>query len=268
MSDAAPPGHPRFAGRVAFVTGAGRGIGAAVARTLYAQGASVAATDVDGAAVEGLAKRMADTGAPGRFLPAALDVTDPDAVRAVAAEVTGALGPVDVLVNVAGVLHTGPAADVGDADWARLFAVNAAGVFHTAREIVPSMAARGRGSVVTVGSDAGGVPRAGMAAYAASKAAAAAFTKCLGLEYARWGVRCNVVAPGATDTAMQRSLWDGDTVPRRVLEGDPARYRVPIPLGRIADPQDVAATVAFLASDEARHVTMQEVYVDGGAGLR
>ncbi|MFC9811358.1 2,3-dihydro-2,3-dihydroxybenzoate dehydrogenase [Streptomyces virginiae] len=277
MPEAAAPGHARFAGRIAFVTGAGRGIGEAVVRTLYAHGASVVATDIDGGAVAALAVRVAEearagrpdgTPPPGRVLPRRLDVADPDAVRAAVADAVAVLGPVDILVNVAGVLHTGPATAVDDADWARLFAVNATGVFHTARELAPAMAERGRGSIVTVASDAGGVPRVGMAAYAASKAAATMFTKCLGLEYARSGVRCNVVAPGSTDTAMQRSLWEDDSVPHRVLEGDPGRYRNAIPLGRIADPADVADAVAFLASDEARHITMQQLYVDGGASLR
>lgn len=107
-----------------------------------------------------------------------------------------------------------------------------------------------------------------MAAYAASKAAAAMFTKCLGLELARSGVRCNVVAPGSTDTPMQRALWNGPDAEQRVIDGDPSTYRTGIPLGRIADPADIAETVAFLASDRARHITMQELYVDGGATLR
>lgn len=107
-----------------------------------------------------------------------------------------------------------------------------------------------------------------MAAYAASKAAAAMFTKCLGLELARSGVRCNVVAPGSTDTAMQRALWTGSDAGQRVIDGDPATYRTGIPLGRIAAPEDIADAVAFLASDRARHITMQELYVDGGATLR
>ncbi|MFJ3876982.1 2,3-dihydro-2,3-dihydroxybenzoate dehydrogenase [Streptomyces sp. NPDC090077] len=271
MTESGASGHLRFAGRVAFVTGAGRGIGEAVARTLYAQGASVVATDVDGAAVAAVAAALAGSAAappPGRFLARPLDVADPGAVRAAVAAAVAELGPVDVLVNVAGVLHTGPAAAVDDEAWARVFAVNSSGVFHTCREIAPAMAGRGRGSIVTVASDAAGVPRVGMAAYAASKAAATMFTKCLGLEYARSGVRCNVVAPGSTDTAMQRSLWEGDSVPQRVLEGDPGRYRNAVPLGRIADPADVADAVAFLASDEARHITMQQLYVDGGASMR
>ncbi|NEE57327.1 SDR family oxidoreductase, partial [Streptomyces sp. SID8455] len=93
-------------------------------------------------------------------------------------------------------------------------------------------------------------------------------TKCLGLELARSGVRCNVVAPGSTDTAMQRALWTDPGAEARVIDGDPSTYRTGIPLGRIAEPADIADAVAFLASDRARHITLQELYVDGGATLR
>jgi 2,3-dihydro-2,3-dihydroxybenzoate dehydrogenase len=133
------------------------------------------------------------------------------------------------------------------------------------------MTARGRGSIVTVASNAGGIPRTGMAAYAASKAASVMFTKCLGLEVAGQGVRCNTVSPGSTLTDMQRGMWaagDEDASARRVIEGDPAAYRTGIPLGRIADPADIADAVVFLASDRARHITMHDLYVDGGATLR
>ncbi|MEU8778349.1 2,3-dihydro-2,3-dihydroxybenzoate dehydrogenase [Streptomyces sp. NPDC048606] len=268
---------PGLAGRVALVTGAGQGIGAAVARSLWELGVSVAATDLQGEAVAALADRLAPSpgaddgpadGSRPILRPYALDVTDPRAVERTAAEVGDDLGPIDILVNVAGVLRTGPAAELTDADWSRTFAVNAGGVFHTARAVAPGMAERGRGSIVTVASNAAGIPRTGMAAYAASKAAAVMFTKCLGLEYARHGVRCNVVAPGSTDTPMQRSLWTDPESPRRVLDGDLATYRTGIPLARIADPQDIADAVVFLASDRARHITMQDLYVDGGATLR
>ncbi|MFJ5631437.1 2,3-dihydro-2,3-dihydroxybenzoate dehydrogenase [Streptomyces goshikiensis] len=271
MSDTVP-GRPRLAGRVALVTGAGQGIGAAVARSLYALGVSVAATDVHGAAVAELAERLAQQ-APASGPAAAvraypLDVTDGRAVEETVDRIERDLGPLGILVNVAGILRTAPAAELTDEDWSRTFAVNTTGVFHTARAVAPRMAARGTGSIVTVASNAAGIPRTGMSAYAASKAAAVMFTKCLGLEYARHGVRCNVVAPGSTDTPMQRSLWTDADAPRRVLDGDLATYRTGIPLARIADPQDIADAVVFLASDQARHITMQDLYVDGGATLR
>jgi len=183
-------------------------------------------------------------------------------------EVERTAGPLAILVNVAGILRPAPVTELTDADWAATFAVNTTGVFHTARAAARRMSARGAGCIVTVGSNAAGVPRTGMAAYAASKAAATMFTKCLGLELARSGVRCNIVSPGSTDTAMQRQLWADEDAPRRVIDGDPDTYRVGIPLGRIAAPADVAEAVAFLVSDRARHITLHDLYVDGGATLR
>lgn len=191
------------------------------------------------------------------------DITDPEQVDAAVGRIEHELGPIDVLVNVAGVLRTGPVAELSTDDWTHVFAVNAGGVFHTVQAVARRMIPRSRGTIVTVASNAAGVPRVGMAAYAASKAAAVMFTRCAGLELARHGIRCNVVSPGSTNTAMQAGLD-----PQAVLEGDPSTYRVGIPLGRIADPDDIAEAVLFLASDRARHITMQDLYVDGGATLR
>src|SRR5690606_32681922 len=120
---------------------------------------------------------------------------------------------------------------------------------------------------VVVASNAARTPRLDMAAYAASKAAAVMFTKCLGLEVAQHGIRCNVVSPGSTDTPMQRALWSDQRGPEQVVAGDLARYRLGIPLGRIATPHDIASAVVFLLSSEARQITMQELCVDGGATL-
>lgn len=176
----------------------------------------------------------------------------------------------DIVVNVAGILRSSEVVELTDEDWAATFAVNTDGVFHVSRAAARRMTERGAGSIVTVASNAAGVPRAGMAAYAASKAAAVMFTKCLGLEVAARGVRCNTVSPGSTLTDMQRALWNGDAeaAARRVVEGDLATHRTGIPLGRIAEPSDVADAVVFLVSDRARHITMHDLYVDGGATLR
>ncbi|MER0245854.1 2,3-dihydro-2,3-dihydroxybenzoate dehydrogenase [Streptomyces sp. HSW2009] len=255
--------QPELSGRIALVTGAGQGIGEAVARMLADQGAKVAAVDRNAEGVTALAK---DYGAGIEAHTA--DVTDSAAVESLVATVEETTGPIDVLVNVAGVLRPAPVAELTDQDWDETFAVNTTGVFHTCRAVTRRMSERRRGSVVTVGSNAAGVPRTSMAAYAASKAAATMFTKCLGLELARSGVRCNVVSPGSTDTAMQRQLWTDPQAPLRVIDGDPASYRVGIPLGRIAEPADIAEAVAFLVSDRARHITMHDLYVDGGATLR
>ncbi|HCT77762.1 MAG TPA: 2,3-dihydro-2,3-dihydroxybenzoate dehydrogenase [Micromonosporaceae bacterium] len=229
-----------FAGQVALVTGAAQGIGATIAQALTENGASVAALDRDTA-----------------------DVTDAEAVEEAFTLTEAELGPIDIVVAVAGVLHTGPVTEFSDADWSHTFAVNTTGVFHTCRAAARRMVPRRRGSIIVISSNAAGVPRAGMAAYAASKAAATMFTKSLGLELAPHGIRCNVIAPGSTDTPMLQAMAGA----QHAIDGDPASFRIGIPLGRLADPSDIADAVLFLASGRARHITMHELYIDGGASL-
>jgi len=253
-----------IAGRVALVTGAAQGIGAAVVDELLTRGASVAAVDRKVDRLDALVTRLAG----GHKLAAyPTDVRDGAASDRTVEQVTRDMGPIDILVNVAGVLRTGPVVDLSDEDWATVFDVNAGGVFHFSRAVARHMVARRSGVIVTVASNAAGVPRTNMAAYAASKAATTMFTKCLGLELARYGIRCNVVAPGSTDTDMQRGMWSDGNGMQAVIDGSPADYKVGIPLSRIAEPSDIADAVAFLVSDRARHITMQDLYVDGGAAL-
>lgn len=254
-----------FPGTVAVVSGAAQGIGAAVARGLAAQGVAVAAFDVNAEALERMAS--ADASASGSFHPFAVDVADGAAVRAAVGHVESRLGPIGMLANVAGVLHLGEAVALRDDDWAHSFAVNTHGVFHLSRAVAQRMRPRRTGSIVTVGSNAAQVPRTQMAAYAASKAAAHQFTKCLGLELAGHGIRCNVVAPGSTDTPMQRRMWSDARGEERVIAGSLATFRTGIPLGRIAEPGDVASAVLFLLSDASRHITLHSLCVDGGATL-
>ena len=239
-------------GRIALVTGAAQGIGAAVTRSLRDGGATVAGLDVRS----------------GEDATHVVDVADPEAVEETVARVERDLGPVDVLVNVAGVLRPGKVAELGDDDWRSTFAVNTDGVFHMCRAVSQRMIPRKRGSIVTVGSNAAGVPRYGMASYAASKAAATLFTKSLGLELAEHGIRCNVVSPGPTDTEMQRDLWADDDGAEAVIAGSLETYKAGIPLNRLATADDIADAVMFLVSDRAKHVTMHDLYVDGGTTLR
>jgi len=253
-------------GRVAVVTGAAQGIGAAVATAIVQLGGSVAAVDVNTMGVERLADKLTADGHRAAAYPA--DIRDTAAVERTVARVERDLGPIDILVNVAGILRTGPVLDLTDEDWAAVFDVNTAGVFRVCRAVARRMVGRGSGTIVTVSSNAAGVPRTRMAAYASAKAATSHFTRCLGLELAAHGIRCNVVAPGSTDTEMQRSLWTDGVDADAVVRGSLEQHRIGIPLGRLAQPGDIADTVAFLASDRARHITMQEIYVDGGAALR
>lgn len=258
-------GSDGLAGAVALVTGAGRGIGAAAAEALAGRGSTVAAIDSDGDGVAEVAAGLRERGHPAIGLR--VDVRDSAAVWAAVDRVERELGPITVLVNVAGVLQNGPLLELTDERWRSTFAVNVDGVFHTCRAVGQRMAARDGGRIVTVASNAAGVPRMGMAAYAASKAAAAQFTRCLGLELARYGVRCNVVCPGSTDTEMLRSMWTPEHGPETSLDGVPEEFRVGIPLRRLATPAQVADAIVFLASDAAEHITMQDLYVDGGAAL-
>ncbi|MHC0433260.1 2,3-dihydro-2,3-dihydroxybenzoate dehydrogenase [Streptomyces sp. O3] len=252
-------------GQVALVTGAAGGIGEAVARELASRGAVVAALDRDeGQLLENVGKLTADGLDVTAFVT---DVTDSDQVEKTVIRVEEQLGPVEMLVNAAGVLRLGEVVSYAEADWRVTFDVNVNGVFYLSRAVVGRMVSRTRGAVVTVASNAAATPRADMAAYAASKAAATMFTKSLGLEVARHGVRCNVVAPGSTDTPMLRSMWSDESSARGTIEGDPGTYRVGIPTGRLALPTDVAAAVAFLLSDEAKQITLHVLTVDGGASL-
>ncbi|AWH25545.1 2,3-dihydro-2,3-dihydroxybenzoate dehydrogenase [Stenotrophomonas sp. YAU14D1_LEIMI4_1] len=246
-----------FAGRVALVTGAGGGIGAALVELLAAAGCTVVATD------------LAAPAAQSRGVHAfALDVTDSGAVDALVDEVEARIGPIALVANVAGVLHVGEVVQTTDADWRRVFAVNAEGVFHVSRAVARVMSPRRHGALVTVSSNAAGVPRHGMAAYAASKAAATMFTRCLGLELAPLGIRCNIVAPGSTLTPMQTGMWEDAQGAERVIAGNLDTYKAGIPLRKLATPDNIAHSVMFLLSEQAGHVAMSDLYVDGGATLR
>ncbi|WP_159711158.1 2,3-dihydro-2,3-dihydroxybenzoate dehydrogenase [Geminicoccus flavidas] len=247
-----------IAGKIALVTGAAGGIGAAVVRLLHEEGARVVAADLDPIAMA----------FPSPVRAEKLDVRDSQAVDALVARVEAECGPIDIGVNVAGVLATDLVVETSDATWQQVFEVNTAGVFRVCRALARRMVPRGRGDLVTVSSNAAGIPRHAMAAYAASKAASAMFTRCLGLELAAHGIRCNIVAPGSTLTPMQTGMWADAQGAERVIQGSLESFRTGIPLRKLATPEDVANAVVFLLSDQASHITMADLYVDGGATLR
>lgn len=255
----------RTGNTAALVTGAAGGIGSAVVAELAGQGWPVAAADADAA---GLAEATG-TMPPGQALVTGigLDVRDATAVEAAVDLVEHEVGPIEVLVNCAGILRCAPLTELSTQDWLDVLDVNATGPFQVSRAVARKMVPRQSGSIVTVASNSATTPRAHMGAYPASKAAAAMMTKCLGLELAQYGIRCNVVSPGSTDTQMQRQMWHDGIGRDDVIDGDLAAYRLGIPLRRIAEPEDIAAAVAFLISDQARHITMHDLCVDGGATL-
>lgn len=244
-----------FQGRLALVTGAGGGIGRAMVAALLEAGATVVATDVT----------LPDLPPAPGLICRAMDVTSSAAVDALVAEIEATSGPISLLASLAGTLATGLVTETSDAEWARVFAVNTTGVFHVTRALARRMGPRKAGAMVVVSSNAAGVPRYGMAAYAASKAATTMYVRTLGMELAPLGIRCNIVAPGSTRTPMQTGMWADATGEARVIAGIPEQFKPGIPLGKIAEPEDIAAAVMFLLSDQAGHVTMADLYVDGGA---
>ncbi len=246
-----------FEGRVAFVTGADGGIGQALVQLLLDEGARVVATDLNTAEDRG-----------DRLWRRSLDVADSAAVDRAVADVVAEWGAIDMGAGVAGILATSMVLETSDEEWRRVFDVNTHGTFHLGRALGRHMQPRGQGSIVIVSSNAAGIPRHAMAAYAASKAASTMFARCLGLELAPFGIRCNVVAPGSTLTPMQTGMWADDQGAARVIAGQPDIFKSGIPLGKLATPEDIAQSVLFLLSDRAGHITMADLYVDGGATLR
>nr|WP_219856124.1 2,3-dihydro-2,3-dihydroxybenzoate dehydrogenase [Stutzerimonas stutzeri] len=244
-----------FRGRRIWVTGAGQGIGRAVAEGFARLGGDVVGLD--------RAFPERDYG----YRTHVLDVGDASAVRQACAELLAPGQGIDVLASVAGILRLGMIEELSLADWDDSLRVNLSGPFYLLRELLPRFRAQRRGAVVAVSSNAARVPRMQMAAYSASKAALSSLIRTAGLELATCGVRCNLVSPGSTDTAMQRGMWADDSGRTRTIAGFPEQFKLGIPLQKIATPDEVANTVLFLASDLASHITLQDIVVDGGATL-
>jgi 2-hydroxycyclohexanecarboxyl-CoA dehydrogenase len=242
--------------RVALVTGAGRGIGAAVADRLAADGFGVAVCDLDAGAATRVAADLTERHGVAA-LGVAADIADGAAVRAAVARVAAELGPVEVLVNNAAIDVVGRFLDSREEDWDRIIAVNLRGTITVTRAVLDQMVERGRGRVVHVASDAGRVGSSGEVVYSATKGGVIAFGKALAREVARHGVTVNSVCPGPTDTALLGQVAEYS---QRMYD---ATLRA-IPLRRVGEPADVAGAVAFLVSDDAAYVTGQTLSVSGG----
>jgi NAD(P)-dependent dehydrogenase (short-subunit alcohol dehydrogenase family) len=242
----------RFAGRTVLVTGAGSGIGRAAARRFAAEGARVVALDRDGDALAATVE-----GAAGEHRALAADLADPGGCdAAVAAAAAHGRGRLDVLVNAAGILLRHPLLEHPLADWRRTLDVNLKAPFRLSRAAIRLMRAAGSGAIVNVCSFESLRPLPGHAAYTASKGALWMLTRATAYEVAPYGVRVNAVAPGVTRTAMNADLRADPAAAAPVL----ARH----PMGRFGEPDEVAAAIAWLASDDAAFVTGALLAVDGG----
>ncbi|EEE7022448.1 2,3-dihydro-2,3-dihydroxybenzoate dehydrogenase, partial [Salmonella enterica subsp. enterica serovar Typhi] len=201
------------------------------------------------------------------FATEVMDVADAAQVAQVCQRVLQKTPRLDVLVNAAGILRMGATDALNVDDWQQTFAVNVGGAFNLFSQTMAQFRRQQGGAIVTVASDAAHTPRIGMGAYGASKAALKSLALTVGLELAGCGVRCNVVSPGSTDTDMQRTLWVSEDAEQQRIRGFGEQFKLGIPLGKIARPQEIANTILFLASDLASHITLQDIVVDGGSTL-
>ena len=242
----------RLEGRRALVTGGGRGIGAAIAGRLAAEGADVVIGDIDDQSAGEVAGEIGATAT-------GLDVTDPDSASAAVAE----HGPFAILVNNAGIDEFGFFTDTDPGQWERVLAVNLVGVLACTHAVLPGMQQAGYGRIVNIASEAGRVGSKGSAVYSAAKGGVIAFTKVIAREGARYGVTANSIAPGPIETPLLMRARELGELGEKIIDTMKAGTQ----LRRLGQPEEVAAAVAFLASDDASYVTGETLGVSGGLGM-
>lgn len=232
-----------FDGKTVLVTGAAQGIGSVVAKMFLERGATVIAVDQNEEGLNVLLNQNELNNT--RMKTFRLDVSDSAAAEDMVNHIANEIAPIDILINVAGVLRMGPIHSLSDEDWNKTFSVNTTGVFNMSRAVSKNMMLRKSGAIVTVGSNAANTPRMEMAAYAASKAATTMFMKCLGLELAAYNIRCNLVSPGSTETEMQRLLWADENGAKNIIAGSQNTYRLGIPLQKMHNLQKLLKQCYF-----------------------
>jgi 3-oxoacyl-[acyl-carrier protein] reductase len=248
----------RLAGKRVIVTGGGSGIGRASAVRFASEGAAVAVFDRDGASAEETRRAI-----EGQALAFEVDVTDGPAMQNAMSEVAAAFDGIDVYFNNAGIPQSAtPLEETTRTEWDRIMAVNLTAVFTGAQVVAPLVRASGGGAIVVTSSIAATRPRPGIASYVASKAGVNGLVRALALELAPDGIRVNAIAPVAVRTPMLQQFGFAETE-----EATIERVEQTIPLGRLVEPEDIAAAALFLASDEARCITGITLNVDGGRDL-
>ncbi|MBI3786475.1 MAG: glucose 1-dehydrogenase [Deltaproteobacteria bacterium] len=246
-----------LAGRVAFVTGAGSGIGRAIARRLAADGAQVALADINLEGARETEALIRDNG--GDAAAVQVDVTQLDAVRQAVNNARSAYGPIGILVNNAGWDRLEPFTRNTPELWDRLIDINLKGPIYCTRAVVDDMITAGYGKIISISSDAARVGSSGEAVYAACKGGVISFAKTLARELARYKINVNVVCPGPTDTRLLQEVTEGETGAQVI-----AAMTRAIPFRRLGTPDDIAAAVAFFASPQADFITGQVLSVSGG----
>jgi len=251
-------------GQAAIITGAGRGIGRAIAIELAGLGADIVVAELDAAGAERTASEVQALGR--RAVPVQTDVTSAESRASMVRQAVDAFGRIDVLVNNAGVYRSSAPLETTEAQWDLVLGVNARAVLFCALAVLPTMQAAGRGCIISIASMAGKIAQPNALAYGASKAAVISLTRSLAIPFARQGIRVNCVCPGLVDTEMWAQI--DREVGVGLLGREPGQYwrerTADIPLGRPELPEDVANVVGFLASSKASYMTGQAINVTGG----
>lgn len=245
----------RLKGKTALITGAGNGIGKVTALRFAAEGAEVAVADIDEAAARQTVSEIEQAG--GTALAVRLDISSEADWQSAVNGVSQRFGKIDVLFNNAAIFLIKPLIDTTVEEWDRVMGVNVRGTFLGLKTVIPVMMKQGGGSIINNASTVGLVGSLDVALYGASKGAIRSLSRHASVEYAAHGIRINSIYPGFVDTAMIRHRIDTE-------QSDSAALGKKVPLGRIADPREIADTVLFLASDEAAYITGAEIVIDGG----